>query len=168
MRKVTYGIDRNTGKMTCPECDGMRFKVNYKGVECTNCGWSMNGAASNKFGAKRTEAKDGLKRDSKFEAGQADELRLRKMANDIKDYDSQFKVTMPIYNAHGKKVHEVSHKVDFRIHHNDGSYELLEAKGVETTDYKFRRKLLEKLWLPEHLDHTYTVVKQQSYTRRGK
>lgn len=120
---------------------------------------------SNKYGAKRTTAKDGIKRDSKFEASVADDLLLRKKAKDIKDYESQFKVVMPIYNKHGKKVHEVSHKVDFRILHNDDSYELLEAKGVETTDYRFRRKLLEKLWLPENLDHTYTVVKQRSYRR---
>lgn len=114
----------------------------------------------NKYGAKRTTANDGLKRDSKFEAGIADELLLRKKGKDILDYDSQYKVVIEIYNKHGKKVHEVNHKVDFRIHHKDKSYELLEAKGVETMDYRFRRKLLEKIWLPEHPDHTYTVVKQ--------
>lgn len=117
----------------------------------------------NKYGAKRTLAKDGIKRDSKFEASIADELNLRKRAKDILDYDSQFKVIMPIYNSSGKKVHEISHKVDFRIHHKDGSFELLEAKGVSTSDYLFRRKLLEKLWLPENLNHVYTVVKQSRY-----
>ena len=114
----------------------------------------------NKFGAKRTVAKDGIKRDSKFEAGIADELLLRKRGKDILDYDTQYKVIIPIYNEHGKKVHEVSHRVDFRIHHKDKSFELLEAKGIETTDFRFRRKLLEKLWLPAHRDHTYTLVKQ--------
>lgn len=116
----------------------------------------------NKYGAKRTLAKDGIRRDSKFEASVADELLLRKKGGDILDYDTQFKVTMPIFNSSGKKVHEVSHKVDFRIHHKDGSFELLEAKGVETTDYRFRRKLLEKIWLVENPDHTYSVVKQSS------
>lgn len=119
----------------------------------------------NKFGAIRTTANDGIKRDSRFEASIADELLLRKQAKDIKDYDSQYKVVIEIYNKDGKKVHEVSHKVDFRIHHTDNSFELLEAKGVETTDYRFRRKLLEKIWLPDHLDHTYTVVKQKSYRK---
>lgn len=147
------------GKLTCPECKSTMFRLNYKGAECTNCGWSVSGG-NNKYGAKRTVANDGIKRDSKYEATVADELLLRKKAGDILDYESQFKVVMPIYNEHGRKVHEVSHKVDFRIQHRDGSFELLEAKGVETSDYKFRRKLLEKLWLPENLDHTYTVVKQ--------
>lgn len=114
----------------------------------------------NKFGAVKTTAKDGIKRDSKYEAGIADELYLRKMAKDILDYDSQFKVEMWAYDQNGKKAMKVTHKVDFRIHHNDGSFELLEAKGVETSDYKMRRRWLETFWLPFNLDHTYTVVKQ--------
>lgn len=116
----------------------------------------------NKYGAKRTLAKDGLNRDSKFEAGVADELFLRKQGGDILDYDSQFKIEAWAYRKDGSKAFCVKHKVDFRIHHKDGSYELLEAKGVETSDYRWRRKCLEELWLPEHPDHVYTVVKQSS------
>lgn len=121
--------------------------------------------SNNKYNAKKTVAKDGIKRDSKFEASVADELYLRKRAGDIKDYDSQFKVEMWAYDKYGKPAIKMSHKVDFRIHHNDGSYELLEAKGVETADYRLRRKWLEKLWLPENLDYTYTVVKQRTFKK---
>lgn len=117
----------------------------------------------NKYGAKRTVAKDGIKRDSKFEAGVADDLFLRKESGDILDYDSQYKLEMWAYRKNGEQAFKVAHKVDFRIHHKDGSFELLEAKGVETADYKMRRKFLEELWLPDHLDHTYTVVKQRTY-----
>jgi len=49
--------------------------------------------------------------------------------------------------------------VDFRTTLPDGSYELIEAKGFETPEYKLLKKLIDLLWLPEHLDHTYTVVK---------
>lgn len=119
----------------------------------------------NKFGAKKTVANDGIKRDSKFEASVADELDLRKKAGDILDYDSQYKVEMWAYDQNGLKAMKVSHKVDFRIHHKDGSFELYEAKGVETSDYKMRRRWLETFWLPFNLDHTYTVVKQRSYYR---
>ena len=87
----------------------------------------------------------------------------RKQAGDIKDYDSQFKVEMWAYDENGNKAMKKTHKVDFRIHHNDGSYELYEAKGVETSDYKDRRKWLETFWLPFNLDHTYTVVEQRRY-----
>lgn len=116
---------------------------------------------ANKYGAKRTEF-NGYKYDSKFEASVAQELELRKQAKDIVDYEQQFKVEIWCYREDGTPAFKVSHKVDFRVTHNDGSYELIEAKGVETADYKMRRKFLEEIWLPEHPDHTYTVVKQRS------
>lgn len=118
----------------------------------------------NKYGAKKTEF-NGHVYDSKFEASVAADLELRKKAKDIKDYDRQYKVEMWAYDANGKKAMKKSHKVDFRIHHNDGSYELLEAKGVETSDYKDRKRWLETFWLPFNPDHTYTVVKQKTYYR---
>ena len=96
----------------------------------------------------------------------ADSLRLRKLGKDIKDYDSQYKIEAWCYRADGSKAFKVAHRVDFRIHHNDGSFELLEAKGVETADYIWRRKFLENIWLPEHPDHTYTVVKQERRRHR--
>lgn len=113
----------------------------------------------NKFGAIRTEY-NGYKYDSKFEAGVAAELDLRVRAGDIKGFDKQYKVEMWAYDKNGKAAMKKSHKVDFRIHHNDGSFELYEAKGVSTADYRDRRRWLETFWLPEHPDHTYTVVKQ--------
>lgn len=148
------------GKLICPECSCIRFRVNYTKVVCTDCGYTINKGSSNKYGAKRTVANDGIKRDSKYEASVADELLLRKQAKDILDYDSQFKVEMWAYDQNGKKAMKKTHKVDYRIHHTDGSFELLEAKGAETSDYRDRRRWLETFWLPLNKDHIYTVVKQ--------
>ena len=145
--------------LTCPECKGTRFTLNYSKVECTNCGWSEK-RGNNKFGAKRTEANDGIKRDSKYEATVADELLMRKKAGDILDYDNQYRIEATAYRSNGLPAFTIKHKVDFRIHHKDGSFELLEAKGVETSDWQWRKKFLEKIWLPDHPDHIYTVVKQ--------
>lgn len=147
-------------KLVCPECNGTLFLIKGRRVTCRNCGWTDTGGSTNKYGARRTVARDGLKRDSKYEASVADELLLRKKAGDIQDYDSQYKIEMWVYREDGIRAFKVSHKVDFRIHNRDGSYELLEAKGIETSDWKWRRKLLESLWLPLHPDHTYRVVKQ--------
>lgn len=122
--------------------------------------------AKNKFGAVKTEF-NGKKYDSKFECSVAQELELRKLAGDILDYDTQFKIEAWAHDHNGKPVFKVSHKVDFRIHHKDGSFELLEAKGLIMTDYKWRLKFLEHLWLPMHLDHTYTVVRQGARNGRG-
>jgi len=116
----------------------------------------------NKYGARRTTAKDGVKRDSKYEAGIADELLLRKQTGDIKDYDSQYKIEVTCYRADGLPAFTIRHKVDFRVHNLDDSYTLLEAKGVETSDYLWRRKFLEHIFLPENPDYNYEVVKQHS------
>lgn len=118
----------------------------------------------NKYGAKKTEF-NGKRYDSKFEAGIAQELYLRQQAGDIEAVEPQFKVEMWCHRPNGLPAFKVSHKVDFRVTNNDGSYELIEAKGVETTDYRWRRKFLEHIWLPDHPEYTYTVVKQRSYYR---
>lgn len=146
----------------CPKCTSKRLMLKGGKLSCTNCGEPI-GATANKFGAKRTEFK-GKIFDSKFEAGIAAELETRKRAKDIKDYETQYRIEAWAYRSDGTRAFLVRHKVDFRIHHNDGSFELYEAKGVETTDYKWRRKFLEEIWLPEHKDHIYTVIKQ--YSRR--
>lgn len=107
----------------------------------------------NKYRAVKTEY-GGKKYDSKLEARYAAELDLRKKAGDIKDWERQFKIEL---RANGKLI--CNYYCDFRLLHNDDSYELVETKGYETDIYRFKRRLLEALWLPEHPDHTYTVVK---------
>lgn len=120
----------------------------------------------NKYNAKKTDY-DGIKYDSRFEAEVAAEIDLRKKAGDILDWDRQYKLEMWCYTQDGQKAFKVTHRVDFRLHHLDGSFELYEVKGLETSDYKWRKKFLEHIWLPEHKDHIYTVVKRQnSYGRR--
>ncbi|NNM44299.1 MAG: DUF1064 domain-containing protein [Chlamydiae bacterium] len=118
----------------------------------------------NKYGAKKTIFND-RKYDSKYEASIAQELDLRLKAKDILAVEPQFKIEVWCYREDGQKAFKVSHKIDFRVTNKDGSYTLIEAKGVETTDYLWRRKFLENIWLPEHLDHTYEVVKQSNNWR---
>lgn len=151
----------------CPECKSTLILFQAGALICRNCDHVIySPRKKNKYGAVKTTSKDGMKRDSKYESSVADELYIRKAAGDILDYDSQFKAIMEIYNKGGQVVMKVSHKVDFRVHERDGSFTLLEAKGVETADYKWRRKLLEELWLPEHLDHKYEVRKQTGWSKR--
>ena len=113
-----------------------------------------------KYRAKRTEF-NGRTYDSKFEAGVAEMLEMRKRAGEIKDYETQFQIECIPYDCAGNPLPElkVRHKIDFRVHELDGSYTLVEAKGAETADWKRRRKWLEYLWLPDHPDHVYRVVK---------
>lgn len=148
-----------TGKdLVCPDCNNKRFVFSGSKVTCTNCGWSASGG-NNKYGAKKQEF-NGKLYDSKYEASVAQELDLRLKAKDILSVEPQFKIEAWAYRSDGSKAFLVKHKVDFRIQLKDGSYELIEAKGVETDDYKWRRKFLENIWLPDHPDHTYRVVRQ--------
>ena len=142
----------------CPECDSRRLLVTGSYVKCDNCGTEI-GKRHNKYNAKRTEFK-GKIYDSKHEANVAASLELRKRAGDIKDYDTQYRAEMWCYREDGSKAFLVRHKVDFRVHENDGSYTLIEAKGVETADYKWRRRFLEEVWLPLHPEYKYEVIKK--------
>jgi uncharacterized Zn finger protein (UPF0148 family) len=151
---------------TCPECGCKRLLYHSGKLKCTNCDHVI-GQTYNKYGAKKAEF-NGKIYDSKFEASSSADLDLRKRAGDIKDYDTQYRIEAWCYREDGVKAFLVKHKVDFRIHHNDGSYELYESKGYETDDYKWRRKFLEFVWLPMHPDYTYTVVKQNKYNKMHK
>jgi hypothetical protein len=106
--------------------------------------------------------------DSRFERSIGDELQEQVDSGAIKAYDTQFMVEMIAYRKDGTPAIRKNHKVDFRIHHLDNSFELLEAKGIETDDYKIRRQFLLELWLPEHRDHYYTVVKQSKPKKQWK
>lgn len=112
----------------------------------------------NKYNAVRTNY-NGYNYPSKLEASQAAELDIKLRQGLIKNWERQYKVEIYAYDSFGKKRHVCDHKIDFRVQELDDSYTLVETKGVETTDYKWRRKMLELFWLPEHLDHTYQVVK---------
>jgi hypothetical protein len=101
---------------------------------------------------------DGFSYQSKFEAEMAFELDMRLKAKEIKDWERQFKISIDING-----YHICNYYCDFRILHNDNSYELIETKGMETDVWKLKVKLLEAVWLPEHLDHTYTVIKQRGW-----
>jgi len=104
---------------------------------------------------------NGRKYDSKFEAAVAHQLEMRKKAGEILDYDSQFKIEMWAYREDGTPAFKKSHRVDFRVHELDGTFTLVEAKGIETPDYQERRRWLENLWLPVNLDYKYEVIYQQ-------
>lgn len=116
-------------------------------------------ARRNKYNASKQVARDGMRRDSKLEATVADELLMMKAAGEILDYDSQYKVGLIIYDRQGNIAFTKNWKVDFRVHLLDGTYKLLEAKGLEGDDYKWKRDILLNVWLKEHPDHVYEVRK---------
>lgn len=104
---------------------------------------------------------------SRFEASVGDELYRLKEVGDIIDYDTEYTVRVICYDRSGKKFFEFDHKIDFRIHCLDGSYKLVESKGLDSEDWIWRKRLFLAFWMPEHLDHEY-IVRRQNYTRRER
>lgn len=101
---------------------------------------------------------DGYWYASKLEANYAHELDLRKKSvresDRVKNWQRQYKISFDI-NGH----HICNYYVDFYVEYTDGRKELVECKGMETDVWKLKRNLLEALYLHEHPEITYKVVK---------
>lgn len=81
------------------------------------------------------------KNDSKFEAGKAQELELRKKAGEIKDFKEQVKIPLIVND-----LVVCDYYIDFVIEHNDGIIEYCETKGYATDVWKLKWKLFEALY----------------------
>ena len=150
-------LNKKSLKNICKSMSTDTLKINAAVIES-----EIQKPAYSKYRAKIT-LYNGVWYDSKFEAKTAEILDWRLKAGEIKHWDRQFKIVCIPYDAFGHAHPElaITHKVDFRIHHHDGTFELLEAKGKELSDYRFRRKWLIHYWLPNHPDHRYTVRKNK-------
>lgn len=117
--------------VVCDDCGSKMMRYERGAIICTNCDKVIYKptARKNKFNAVKTVSKDGLKKDSKFEASVADELYMRKSAGDILDYESQYKVELLIYNR----------------------------EGLVVMKKNWKRDLLLNVWLPDHPDHEFEV-----------
>ena len=76
--------------------------------------------------------------DSKFEAGFAQELEIRKRAGEIKSWEKQKVLDLIVNN-----YIVCTYKIDFIIYHNDGTIEYTETKGYATPIWRLKWKLFE-------------------------
>jgi len=86
-------------------------------------------------------------------------------AGQIKGYERQFKVDLYVYNKAGDKIPFKSWKVDFCVDNGDGTYTLEEVKGMELPDFKMKRDICTKIWLPDHPEYELVVLKQSNIRR---
>lgn len=113
-----------------------------------------NKRARSKYRNRKVEI-DGITFDSKAEARYYKELQLRERAKDI-----QFFRLQPRYLVHdkfekdGKKHQAIFYIADFEIHHNDGSIEVVDVKGMITEVFRIKEKLFNKKF-----PHKLTLVK---------
>jgi hypothetical protein len=110
----------------------------------------------NKYRAK-SSIYNGVTYHSKLEAAYAKELDLRLKAKDIKGWERQVKLDLRVNGQHINNYH-----IDFIIHHNDGSREFVEVKGMALEPWKTNWKILEATFedFKEHPDDRMTVIKQ--------
>ena len=102
---------------------------------------------------------NGRNYDSKLEAAWAQFFDVLKKAGEIIEIEPQYVVELVAYDSTGKPAITKKWRVDFRLLLPDGKFHLVEVKGFPTTEYKWKEEMLLKLWLPDHPDYTYEVMK---------
>lgn len=80
------------------------------------------------------------------------QLDWRKEAKDIRDWDLQYSVRIEIEGEH-----ILTTRVDFRVHENDGSPR--RNQRIRNAGLQDQEKLIEAVWLKNHLEYSYVVVK---------
>lgn len=113
-----------------------------------------NKRARSKYRNRKVEI-DGITFDSKAEARYYKELQLRKRAGDIQFFRLQPRYqVMPAFEKGGIKYRAIHYVADFEIHHNDGSIEVVDVKGMITEVAKIKFKLFHKRY-----PHKLTLVR---------
>lgn len=107
----------------------------------------------------KTKKQDGY--DSKFEAGYAQELELRKKAGDIKRFETHIKTPLIV---NGYTV--CDYYIDFIIYHNDETKEYVETKGFATPLWKLKWKLFCALYEDKPDTKISLVMQGKSYNPR--
>lgn len=96
-----------------------------------------------KYNAKKVEI-DGIAFDSQKEANYYCQLKLMKQAGEIRDFTLQPKYELqPGFTKNGKKIRPITYIADFLITYNDGSTEIVDIKGMETKDFKLKKKMFD-------------------------
>ena len=98
----------------------------------------------NKYNAKKTEFM-GYKFDSRWEAERYGQLLSMELAGVVKDLQRQVKYEIVIND---QKICRYVADFVYILVHEDGSEEKIveDAKGIETTDFKLKKKLMKAIF----------------------
>lgn len=113
---------------------------------------------SSKYNAQKTTYK-GRRYDSKLEAKVAMLLDQRMQNGEFVEIIPQYRIKLYVYLPDNKRADLFTYICDFRCERPDGSYLLVEAKGMETETFKIKKRILDLVWLPEHLNYDYEIIK---------
>lgn len=112
----------------------------------------------NKYNAIKTTY-NGRRYDSKLEARVAQDLDLRKKAGEFVEIIPQYRIKLYVYLPDGKKADLFTYICDFKCERPDGSFLLVEAKGKETETFRTKKRILDLVWLPDHPNYEYEIIK---------
>jgi hypothetical protein len=98
-------------------------------------------AKPNKYNAKKT-LYDGRMYDSKAEAAFAAKLKMAMSATKLADRVILIKLQVPyVINVNGSKI--CKYIADFRVTYGDGNIVVYDVKGVKTSIYNLKKKLVK-------------------------
>lgn len=97
----------------------------------------------NKYNNRKPEV-DGIVFDSQKEADYYMDLKLAKMAGEIKDFELQpeFILQEGFRDKNGNWHRAIKYRADFKVINNDGRIEVIDTKGYKTPVYRIKKKLL--------------------------
>jgi hypothetical protein len=97
-----------------------------------------------KYGAKKTIV-DGIKFDSKMESDFYLWLKELRKEGKIGEFELQPKFELQAaFKKRGINFRKIEYRADFRVQQLDGTEIIIDVKGMETADFKIKRKLFEK------------------------
>lgn len=112
---------------------------------------------THKYGARKTIV-DGVKFDSRAEAGRYIYLKSLERDGEITDLELQPEFELqPKYKKDGKTVRAIKYIADFKYINSDGEIVIEDVKGMETTEFKLKRKMFEY----KFPDLKITIVKRR-------
>ncbi len=91
-----------------------------------------------KFGAVAT-VNDGIRFDSKLEAKYYSILKLKQHEGSVLFFLRQ----VPLHIHGSEKAANIKYVCDFQVFYTDGRVEFIDIKGMETPDFKMKKKLVE-------------------------
>jgi hypothetical protein len=95
-----------------------------------------------KYHSRKTIVDD-IMFDSKREADYYGELKLRKRAGDILDFELQPEfVLLNGFRRDGKAIRAIKYRADFKVVYKDFSVEIVDVKGYLTKEYALKKKML--------------------------
>ena len=105
-------------------------------------GTSPAAPRENKYHNAKCEA-DGIVFDSVLEKNYYCELKMRRMAGEIKDFELQVPfILQPSFKRNGKTERAIKYIADFVVHYPDGHKQVVDTKGMRTEMFKLKRKML--------------------------